>query len=408
VILLTNCLVFDGSSSELAEGRSILIEGDLIREVGSGALRSASARVLDMGGRFVMPGLIDAHFHCYGSDLNPAVVDQTSPQLRALHAKSIMEAALRRGFTTLRDAAGGDLSLATALRLGLIEGPRLFYPGLALSQTGGHGDLRTPGHQPLCACAYCGSMSMVVDGPDEMRRAVRDQLRLGAHHIKLFVSGGVLSPSDPFWMDQFCDDEIRVAVQEAATRRTYVMAHAHTNEATLRCIRQGVRSIEHATAIEEDGAAAIVSAGAFAVPTLAIIEAVRRLGPRLGLPPIMQQKMEEVSRHALTSVELLRTAGACIGFGTDLLGAAMDMQPLEFRLRREVCTPIEILRSATSVNAALLQMEGKLGTVAPAAYADLIALDANPLDDIAVFEQSQTLALVMRGGTIVSSSGAIS
>jgi imidazolonepropionase-like amidohydrolase len=404
LIQLENCLVFDGVSPELRESASILIENGLIREIGGSSRAPSSADVIDLRGRFLMPGLIDAHFHSYGSDLNPAAVDRMTPQLRALHAKRILEAALRRGFTTIRDAAGGDISLATALRQGLIDGPRLFYPGLALSQTGGHGDLRAPDHHGLCACAYCGSMSTVVDGPDEMRKAVREQLRQGATQIKLFVSGGVLSPSDPFWMNQLSDEEIRVAVDEAASRRTYVMAHAHTNEATLRCLKNGVRSIEHATAIAADGARAVVDHGAFAVPTLVIIDAVRQLGPSLGIPPVMLGKMEEVGQHALNSLNLLQQAGAQIGFGTDLLGPAMEMQLHEFRLRREVCSSLEILRSVTSVNAALLQQQSLLGAVSVGAHADLLAIDGNPLEDISVMEHPERFAMIMRAGKVIKSS----
>jgi imidazolonepropionase-like amidohydrolase len=333
--------------------------------------------------------------------MNPAAIDRISPQLRALHAKSILEATLRRGFTTVRDAAGGDVSLSRALHLGLIDGPRLFYPGLALSQTGGHGDARPPDHFGMCSCAYCGALSIVVDGPDEMRKAVREQLRQGATQIKLFVSGGVLSPSDPFWMNQFSDEEIRVAVAEAATRRTYVMAHAHTNEATLRCLANGVRSIEHATSIEADGARAIADHDAFAVPTLSIITAIKMLGPRLGIPAVMLEKAEQVGEDALRSLELLRKAGARVGFGTDLLGPAMDMQLQEFRLRKEVYPTIDILRSATSVNAALLQMEGLLGRMAVGAHADILAVDGNPLEDLSIMERPERFCMIMRAGKII-------
>jgi imidazolonepropionase-like amidohydrolase len=401
LITLTNCLVFDGVSEELRDGYAIVVEGDTIREIRPASRERPVGDVHDLNGRFVMPGLIDAHFHAYGSEMNPALIDGLTPQLRALHAKVILEAALQRGFTTVRDAAGGDVSLAKALKLGLIDGPRLFYAGMALSQTGGHGDARAPDHYSACSCAYCGALSMVVDGPDEVRKAVREQLRQGAHQIKLFVSGGVLSPSDPYWMNQFHDQEIRAAVEEAATRRTYVMAHAHTNEAALRCVQNGVRSIEHATMLEPDGAQAIADHRAFAVPTLAIIDALRTLGPSLGIPEPMLEKAREVGRHALTSLERLRKAGAQIGFGTDLLGAAMDLQLTEFRLRREVCTPLELLRSATSVNAALLNMQGRLGQLAPGAYADLLALDGNPLRDIAIFERPEQMAMIMRGGKFI-------
>lgn len=399
-IILEDVVVFDGRAEDVAHGMSILVEDGVIREVSDQAIASQTARRIAGHGRFAMPGLIDAHFHAYGAELNPAAVDRMDPVLRALHARKILEDALSRGFTTIRDAAGGDVALATGLARGLIDGPRLFYPGLALSQTGGHGDMRGPDHFAGCACGYCGSMSAVVDGPDDMRKMVREQLRRGAHQIKLFVSGGVLSPSDPIWMDQFCEEEIRVAVEEAATRRAYVMAHAHTNAAAIRCVRNGVRSIEHATMMEADGVAAIVEHDAFAVPTLSIIDAMQALGPGLGLHPTAVDKVGEVAQHALVSLERLHKAGARIGFGTDLLGALMDRQSREFALRREVMSPIEILRSATSVNAALLKMDGLLGVIAPGAYADILLVDGDPLEDITVLERHENIALVIAQGRV--------
>ncbi|KQX19202.1 MULTISPECIES: metal-dependent hydrolase family protein [unclassified Sphingomonas] len=404
LLVLENCAIFDGVSETIADGQAIVIEDGLIREVGdsdtTAALRSEAQRI-DAGGRFVMPGMIDAHFHAYGIELNPVLVDRIAPELRGLHARRILEGALQRGFTTIRDAAGGDVSLATALRTGLIDGPRLFYPGLAISQTGGHGDLRAPDHYDACACAYCGAMAVVADGPDEMRKMVREQLRTGATHIKLFVSGGVLSPSDPIWMNQLSIEEIRIAVAEADTRRAYVMAHAHTNEAVLRCVGNGVRSIEHATLLEDSGAQAIAEADAFAVPTLAVIETIRASGASLGLPPAMIDKMREVADQANISYERLRAAGAKIGFGTDLLGKLMPQQSIEFRLRRETCRPIEILRSATSVNAALLRMEGRLGTIAPGAFADILIVEGNPLDDVTLLEKHENIRCILRDGRIV-------
>jgi len=399
-LVLDNCRIFDGWSAEVAEDRAILVEDGVIRDIAATGSFGAAHDRIDAGGRFVMPGLIDAHFHAYGMDMNPGQIDRTPPVIRGLHAKHILEAALQRGFTTLRDAAGGDIDLATALRTGLIDGPRFFFPGLAISQTGGHGDMRAPDHFDACGCAYCGSMSVIADGPDAMRRTVREQLRRGATQIKLFVSGGVLSPSDPIWMNQFAIEEIRAAVEEAATRRTYVMAHAHTNEAAIRCVENGVRSIEHATMVEEDGVRAIVERGAFAVPTLAIIDAIYELGPTLGLPPALIAKTREVGEHALTSLDRLRSGGAQIGFGSDLLGKPIERQSFEFRLRLPVCTPLEILRSATSVNARLLQMEGKLGVIAPDALADLLVVDGDPLADVAILERHERILLIMRDGRL--------
>ena len=399
-LIIDNCLLFDGSKSEAVPNRSLYIENDIIREVAESGTFNGQDNVIDAGGRFVMPGLIDAHVHAYGVESNPARVDQLPPTLRGLHAKIMLEAMLRRGFTTVRDAAGGDRALAVAIETGLIEGPRFFYPGLALSQTGGHGDLRSMDHHELCACAYCGAMSQVVDGPDEMRRAVREQLRRGANQIKLFVSGGVLSPSEPIWMNQFSLDEIKVAVEEAETRRSYVMAHAHTNEAAIRCVEMGVRSVEHATMLEDSGARAIANHGAFAVATLSTGDAIRSLGAALGLSQAMRDKSNEVGQKALESIERLKAVGARVGFGTDLLGLIQSRQSGEFRLRREVNTPFEILQSATIINAQILQMEGKLGTLSAGSFADILIVDGDPLKDITVLENEAALRMIMKGGRI--------
>ena len=404
-IILHNGLIFDGYSADLISGHAIYVEQGKIREIAPRDRLPDAERHIDLQGQFVMPGLIDAHFHAYGIEVDLEKVDHIPPILRGLHARQFLEDTLRRGFTTVRDAAGGDLPLAMALDRGLIDGPRFFYPGLAISQTGGHGDFRLPDHYDACGCAYCGALSVTADGPDDVRRVVREQLRKGAHHIKLFVSGGVLSRTDPIWMRQFTEAEIRVAVEEADTRRAYVMAHVHTNEGTLRCVANGVRSLEHVTILEADGAAAIAQAGAFAVPTFAIGDAMKERAEQMGLPAAILGKARELGNAAYQSLDHLRQAEARIGFGTDLLGPLMDRQLSEFRLRLPVCTPLEILRSATSVNASLLQMEGMLGTIAPDACADIIAIRGNPLENIAILEQPGRIGFIMRDGKVVRCDG---
>ncbi|ABQ68080.1 amidohydrolase [Rhizorhabdus wittichii DC-6] len=397
--IVANCTLFDGVSGDMLPGRSLLIRDGRIAEIHDRPIASAAATVVDVAGRTVMPGLIDAHFHAYAAEVNLATLDRTRPELRALYARKALEDALQRGFTTVRDAAGGDLSLAVAIERGLIRGPRFFYSGLALSQTGGHGDMRGTG--PDCGCGYCGSLTILADGVDEVRKAAREQLRLGATQIKLFLSGGVASPSDPYWMAQYCDDELRAAVHEAATRRTYVMAHAHTAEAAMRCIRNGVRSIEHATILDRATAEAVAAAeDVYAVPTLVTFRKLIDEGAALGLTPVSLAKTVEVEKHALRSLDLLHGAGARIGFGTDLLGPLMASQAEEFALRRQVQPAIDILRSATSVNAALLNQAGELGAIRPGYCADLLVVDGNPLDDVAVLARPERIMLVMKGGVV--------
>ena len=403
--ILNNCCVFDGSSADLAEDRHILIRHGVIDEISDRDMGAAETPRIDVGGRVVMPGLIDAHYHAYAADVSIAAVERMPESLRALHARALLEASLQRGFTTVRDAAGGDIALAQATEKGLIKGPRIFFSGKAISQTGGHGDMRPPDQVSLCGCGGGhGSMTLVADGVDEVRKAVREELRKGATQIKIFVSGGVVSPSDAIWMNQLTDEEIKVAVYEAATRRTYVMAHSHTAEAVIRSVRNGVRSVEHATIIDNEAAQAIAEADAFAVPTLVVLRAFEEQGPALGMPPAMMAKVHEVGQHALHSLELLRANDVKIGFGTDLLGKLGVLQSHEFSLRREVMSAVEILRSATSINADLLNMSGKLGTIAPGAHADLLVVDGSPLEDISLLENHDNLRLIIKAGRVCKNS----
>ena len=244
-------------------------------------------------------------------------------------------------------------------------------------------------------------MSVLVDGEDQVRRAAREELRRGAHQLKIMVSGGVLSPTDPLWMQQFTDDEICAAVQEANRRRTYVMAHAHTAEAARRCVAAGVRSIEHGSFMDAATARMVAESGTYVVPTLVIVERALALGASEGMPATSLQKMLEVKDSALRAFELCVQAGVKVGFGTDLLGSLHRFQSREFAIRREVSAAFDILRSATSVNAGLLQQEGRLGVIAPGAFADLIVVDGNPLDDIALLEHRERLVLIMKDGRVV-------
>jgi imidazolonepropionase-like amidohydrolase len=237
---------------------------------------------------------------------------------------------------------------------------------------------------------------------DAVRRAAREELRKGAHQIKIFVSGGISSPSDPVWMRQFTDDEIRAAVDEAASRRTYVLAHAYTAESITRAVRCGVRSIEHGNLINRGAAELVKSHNAFVVPTLVTYEANHRHGAAAGAPAFMLEKLDEVRLAGLDALALLEEVGVKIGFGTDLLGPLHRFQSDEFTIRARVQKPIDILRSATSLNAALLQRPNELGAIRAGALADLIVVDGDPLEDLAVLGgQGERIPLVMKAGEVL-------
>ena len=400
-IVFEGCRVFDGASAELRENATVVVEDGRIKEVADGSVRApADAERVACGGRILMPGLIDAHFHALLVDLNIPALDDMPASLLHQHARHNLESALRRGFTTVRDAGGADLGLALAVERGLIAGPRILFAGRGLSQTGGHGDMRKQTRFEPCGCAgYHGPLTQVADGVDAVRQVVREELRKGAHQIKMMVSGGVLSPTDPIWMDQYSDEEIRVGVEEAATRRTYVMAHAHTASAVRRCAELGVRSIEHGTLIDAEAAEAAAAAGAFVVPTLVTLFAMIESGDQFGLPKIFAEKLQGLGEDGLRSLDICRTAGVPMGFGTDLVGPLHDRQSQEFLIRGQVLPPVEVLRSATSINAALMQRSGELGTIAPGAVADILVVDGDPLGDLGLLQkQGRHIPVIMKDG----------
>jgi imidazolonepropionase-like amidohydrolase len=409
-ILFKNARVFDGTSVDCAEGQWLRVADGRIAEISATPLAAADARVIDVGGRTLMPGLIDAHVHVFASDITPRRVEAVGPAYRAAHAVRMLGHALDCGFTTVRDVGGGNHSLARALADGLVRGPRLLYSGRSMTMTGGHGDFRTAEeparYQAVCGCEpmVFNAFAVVADGVDEVVKAARDELRQGAHCIKIMGSGGVASPTDPIWMNQYREDEIRAVVGECSERRSYVAAHCHPATAIRRCVEYGVRSIEHGTLIDAATAAFVADRGAYVVPTVVIVAALLESGKRLGFPPESQDKAEMAARSSITGLDLMRQAGVKLVYGTDLLGSLYDQQCREFVLRREVFTPIEILRQATSIAAEMMMMEGEIGTIACGACADLIVVDGDPLQDIGLLAQDgRRLSLVMRAGEVIRS-----
>jgi imidazolonepropionase-like amidohydrolase len=401
--LFQNATLFDGISPESPDGISVLVEGEFIKEVSDTQITAANANVIDCAGKTLMPGMIDAHIHVYIASAQ--LHYPSAPMTYVAHyGAQFMRHALACGFTTLRDVAGGDHGLAMALRDGFLTGPRFFYGGPAMSQTGGHGDLRSPDiPTDFCACgAEHQGFTILADGVDECRKVAREELRKGAHHIKIMGSGGVLSPSDPLEYPQYSEGEIRAIVEECERQGKYTAAHCHPDAAIKRCLKYGVRSIEHGTLITDETAALAVEKQAFVVPTMATIYALQELGPQQGVPEVSMQKLYAVIDKAMTGLEVMKRAGVQIGFGTDLLGDMHTRQCTEFTIRREALQPIDILRSATSVNARLLGQEDRLGCIKPGAFADILLVDGNPLDDIELLARNgEKLAVIMANGELI-------
>ncbi|MFI9530357.1 metal-dependent hydrolase family protein [Micromonospora rosaria] len=390
-LTIVNAVIFDGVSATLTEGRIDVVDG-IVTEIG-GAGRPAG-QVLDARGGTVVPGLIDAHFHAYGTELDLLALEATPLSYLALAGAGRLAAALRRGFTTVRDVAGGDPGLAKAIARGLIPAPRYLYTGAALSQTGGHGDPR-PGDVDLCACgAYTGE---VVDGVDALRRAVRERFRRGAHAIKIMASGGVISHSDPIRIPQYSPEEIRAVSDEATRRGSYVAAHAYSPAAIAHAVGNGVRTVEHGNLLDAPTARLMAAHDAFLVPTLAAYDAMERRGAEFGLTPVGREKNREVLDAGRVAIEIARAAGVRIGFGTDLMGPLEDEQLTGLRLQVEVEGVLAALRSATSVNAEIIGRPD-LGRVAVGAVADLVVLAGDPFEDPAVLWAGPDRRTVIQGG----------
>ena len=407
-ILFRNSLIFDGDSEVLRAGMDVLVTEGAISRISEHSLGvDDRAEVIDCAGRVLMPGLIDAHVHVYAAGLNLTRLAQAPMSYLAHFAARFLRSSLDRGFTTLRDVGGGDVGLASALRDGLLDGaPRLFYGGRAISQTGGHADFR-PGDHALphaceCGCAcHMDALSVIADGADAVRRAVREELRRGASHIKLMASGGVASPTDPLERCQYSDEEIRAAVDEATRAGSYVATHCHPAEAIRRSAALGVRSIEHATLIDKDTADFVAERGAFAVPTMATFYALLEEGERLGFPAVSMEKLRRIGDRALDGLEIMRRAGVRMGLGTDLLGELHVRQSSEFALRAQVLPPIDILRSACAINAELLGQSGRLGCIREGAAADLLVVHGNPLEDISLLAGGGArLSVIMKAGRL--------
>lgn len=402
VTVFKNSRLFDGLSRDIRPGMGVVVEDALIREVFEGEPTVRADVTIDCRGKTLMPGLIDAHVHILATDVDLASLDKVQKSLLYAQSRHILEGMLARGFTTIRDAGGADAGFAAAVEQGFINGPRMYVAGAALTQTGGHADMRARMNFG-CAChgLFGGSiLGRIADGVPDVRHAARDELRMGANHIKVMASGGAASPSDPIENTQYSLDELRAIVEEAEAWNTYVMGHAYTPRAIIRAIECGVRSIEHGNLLDEQAASRMKELNAFLVPTLVSSDTLVRFGAELGSPPESMRKIRQVRDKGIEALDIARRCGTKIGFGSDILGMKLhNYQGEEFMLRSRAEDHIDTLLSATSINAEMMMRKGQIGEITANAKADILVVDGDPSRDATTFnQQGANLNVIMKDG----------
>ncbi|KAF4631210.1 hypothetical protein G7Y89_g6922 [Cudoniella acicularis] len=356
---------------------------------------------IDLEGKFLCPGLIDNHVHIAAVPGETNLRDLTllDRDVSLIRQPYVCQQILRRGFTSVRDCGGASLALKEAINDGLIEGPRLFIAGHALSQTGGHGDTRGSHNHGDCCGGSVMSLGRVCDGVAECTRAAREELRTGADFIKIMAGGGVASPTDRLDSVQFSADEIHAISTVAKNSNTYVTAHAYTPRSIRQAIDNGVTGIEHGNLIDEETARYMAEKDVFLTPTLITYGALS--SPEfLGFLPVESvEKNEAVLAAGLRSLQLAFDAGVTICYGTDLLGPMTILQTREFAIRSQVLSAKDILQSATINPARRFGLADFLGQVKPGFAADLLILKENPLENIWVFDdpEKQLLAVIKEG-----------
>jgi imidazolonepropionase-like amidohydrolase len=404
-ILFRNFELLEPGFGELRGGYQLLVEGDTVRELSDKPIKAPDASVIDCGKRTLMPGLIDSHVHAIHSEVNIRAMEALPLTLITARAATRLRAMLDRGFTTVRDTGGADWGIKTAIETGHITGPRLYIAGQSIGPTGGHSDSRRRTSFKFNGeCQCCNGLQFkaaVADGADEVRKSAREQMRQGADHVKIMMSGGVASPYDPLDSLQFSDGEVSAAVEEATAFGRYVCAHAYSAEAITRAARLGVRTIEHGNLIDDASAKAMAGKGMYLVANLVTYYAMKDRAAQFGMSGESLAKNELVLQGGLKSLEICKRHGIPVAYGSDLLGELHWDQSKEFTIRQEVVSPIEIIRSATTIGAEVLRMPGKVGTLQAGAYSDAILVDGNPLKNLALLsDQGKHLSLIMKAGQL--------
>lgn len=417
---LVDCTLIDPKDGQLYQHVTIDIKDNLIHRMTKLSAQPTPAdeslawtqddmlTVVNLEGKFVCPGLIDCHVHLATPPGEEGLKDTMNqdPNTSLLRQPFLANEMLKRGFTSLRDCGGAGLALKEALAEGLHPGPRLFISGHGISQTGGHGDMRSSKDAEYACCGgNTRGLGRIADGVEQCLHAAREEIRCGSDFIKIMVSGGVVSPTDRLTNLQYTPEEIRAFTKVASDSGTYVTAHAYTPPAIRNAIENGVNGIEHGNLIDEPTAQLMAERGAFLTPTLVTYATMASREFGSFLPPSIAEKNTQVLNAGLRSLQIADQAGVTMCYGTDLLGPLQIKQTGEFGLRKQAgLSSLKILQSTTVNAARMLRQEDKLGRIKEGFFADLLILNANPLEDIEVLDrQDRHLLGVIKDGRVMAS-----
>jgi imidazolonepropionase-like amidohydrolase len=390
--------VFDGTGAGVAEADVAVVDGQIV-EVGVGL---EGDEQVDVAGSTLLPGLFDTHVHVMFGHVDVWRLMQEPFSYRFYDAIRNLEATLRIGITTVRDAGGADLGVKRALEEGIVRGPRLQISITMLSQTGGHGDGWLPsGAQAEIFPAYPGVPTSIVDGPDEIRRKVRELVRAGAEVIKIATSGGVLSPTDKPQQPGFDVEEIEAIVAEARAAGLWVMSHAQSTEGIKNAVRAGVRSIEHGIYLDDEAIQLMLDHGAYLVPTLvAPVGVIKAAEAGAGIPEGAVSKAREVIDAHRDSFRRAAEAGVKVAMGTDAGVVPHGTNLDELQLMADGgMSPEDVLVATTRTAAELMGLSRTLGTIEPGKRADLVVVSGDPLD---LRDLAGRIARVYQDGVLVA------
>lgn len=409
--ILFNANVIDPQDGSVRQNATVRLDNGLVTSIDESpqknqAAKGSEAIEIDLAGKYILPGLWDCHVHLTAVQGGVSMSDMLafSMPVNLLRQPELGRFMLDNGFTSVRDTGGAFLPLKQAFERGIHLGPRLFIAGSALSQTGGHGDFRHATDDHECCGGTRQMGTRVVDGVPECLKYAREELRQGSDFLKIMCGGGVASPTDALESVQFTDEEIRAITTVAKNAGTFVTAHAYTPQAITQAMHCGVLGIEHGNLLDQATAELMAEKGAFLTPTLVVYATMGSTEFSKFLSPYSLKKNREVLESGLKALKIATDAGVTICFGTDLLGPMHFAQTKEFEIRNRVLTPLQIIQSATTSPARMMKQQDSLGRVAPGYIADLLVLNANPLEDVTILDRpEQHLLAVFKEGRVVSS-----